>query len=118
MTKQTLTGGKDYVKWEQVGQVIEGALVKIELSRSSRGGKMAHLADRDGVPFIISAPTLLAEVLEENFDRLEGRWLTITFSGQDKPSRKSESGLMRFTVDWDDAEAKEGDESGRPRGRT
>ena len=108
MGKVTLTGGKDYIKWERVGQVIEGRLHKVELSRSSRGGKMAHLADKDGAPFIISAPTLLAEVLEENFDTLEGRWLTITFTEQDRPARKGDSGLMRFKVDYDDDEEKEG----------
>lgn len=116
MAKQTLTGGKDYVKWEKVGQVIEGTLVKVELSRSSRGGKMAHMVDGDGVPFLISAPTLLAELLEENFDALEGRHLTITFTEQDKPSRKGESGLMRFSVDYDDAEPRGADPE--PRGRT
>ena|SRR5689334_3687848 len=98
----TLSGGKTYVKWERVGQVIEGVLQKIEMSRSSRGGKMIHLVDDDGVPFIVSAPTLLAEIIEENFALLDGKKITIKFVEQDKPAKKGESGLMRFTVDYPD----------------
>lgn len=118
MAKQTLTGGKPYVKWAHVGQVIEGILTKIEMSRSSRGGKMAHMVDDNGEGFIVSAPTLLAETLEENFGVLEGRRITITFTEQDAAKKRGESGLMRFSVDYDDAEDREGDEGGKPRGRS
>jgi hypothetical protein len=118
MAKQTLSGGKEYRRWEKVGQEMTGILVKLELSRSSRGGKMLHMVDADGVPFMVSAPTLLAEIIEENFPTLEGRNITITFSEQDKPAKRGESGLMRFTVDYDDAEKQEGDAEGTPRGRT
>lgn len=113
----TLSGGKPYLKWEHVGQVVAGVLQKIELSRSSRGGKMAHMVNDDGESFIISAPTLLAEILEENFALLEGVRIVITFKEQDKPAKKGESGLMRFTVDYPD-DAVEGTGPGKPAGRT
>lgn len=120
MAKQTLTGGKEYRKWEEVGQVIAGVLQKIELSRSSRGGKMLHMVDDDGVPFITSAPTLLAETVEENFDKLVGRRIEITFTEQEKPAKRGESGLMRFSIDYDDAEPQHDDdgENGGKRKRT
>jgi len=109
----TLNSGKPYVKWEHVGQVVAGVLQKVELSRSSRGGKMAHLVNDDGEGFIVSAPTLLAEILEENFALLEGQRIVITFKEQDKPARKGESGLMKFTVDYPD-EAEAGSGPGKP----
>lgn len=104
MARTTLTSGKDYVKWEKPGQVVEGTLRKIELSRGSTGGKMLHLVDAEGRPFMVSAPTLLAELIEENFDSLAEKYLTITYTAQDKPGKRGQSGLMRFNVDFDDDE--------------
>ncbi len=112
----TLSGGKPYVKWEHVGQVVAGVLTKVEMSRSSRGGKMAHLVNDDGEAFIVSAPTLLAEILEENFALLDGKRIVITFQEQDKPAKKGESGLMRFKVDYPDDE--DTPEAGKKSGRT
>lgn len=104
----TISGGKPYVKWNDIGDKVEGRITSIELSKSSRGGKMLHMVNSDGEAFMVSAPTLLAEMVESHFDMLEGEPVTITFVEQDSPQRAGESGLMRFKIDYpDDAEKKE-----------
>jgi len=97
-----ITSGKDYVKWEKPGQVVEGTLRRIEMSRGGNAGKMLHMVDADGKPFMVSAPTLLAEVVEDNFDELHDEFLQIVFVSEDKPAKKGQSGLRRFEVKWGD----------------
>ena len=97
-----LTAGKDYVKWEKPGQKITGTLLKVELSRGDNAGKMLHMVDADGKPFIVSAPTLLAEAVEENFSTLHEKEITITYTSQDKPAKGRKEGLRRFDIEWPD----------------
>lgn len=91
-----------HVTWEKVGQTVEGTLLKVEMTGGNIKGKIARLRADDGSIFTVSCPTLLAQMLEDNFAALEGALVSITFTGEDKPKTKGQSGLKRFDVEYDD----------------
>lgn len=105
MAKQKLTGSRPYKAWEKEGQTFTGILKKIEASRSAdMTGKFAVLEDEDGEEFSISAPTILADILESNLAKLVGEVITVTWTATDEPKKRGQKGVKRFEVEFDDGE--------------
>lgn len=92
-----------HVAWDEVGQVVEGTVLKLEMTTGKMQGKILRLQTEEGI-ITVSAPTLLAQQLEDNWSDVQGKFVRITFASQDKPSAKNKAGMKRFDVEVDDSE--------------
>lgn len=99
-----------HVKWENEGQSVQGTFVRMEVTSGKVKGHIVALRDEDGDVFTVSAPTLLAQLIADNMDKLKGREVAIRWVSTDAPTSKKKNGMKRFEVEYDDSNASDDDE--------
>jgi hypothetical protein len=100
--KRTLDGTKEYFKWEKPGQEVTGIFRKMETARGEIKGQLVHLEDEEGKGFMVSAPVVLADIISDNLSAIQDRLITITYTAEDAPKKRGQSGVKRFKVEFDD----------------
>jgi hypothetical protein len=92
--------------WENIGDVVEGTLLKVETTTGKLKGKIARIQTDEGV-VTVSAPTLLAQMLEDHWGEVGGKFVRITYTAKDKPKAAGQDGMKRFKVEVEDGEGGE-----------